>query len=320
MDLLAPLRAFDRLQQRHRALAFPVAVFKKFGEDQAGNLAALIAYRAFFSLFPLLLVFTTILGFVLQGDPSARRAVLHSTLRDFPVVGGQLQAGVHPLSGSSLALGVGIALALWAGLGVTLAAQNAMDRVWEVPFKHRRDFLFSRLQGLGLLAALGALNLISTAASGLVSGGYGEAWLTVAGIGVSLLLNLVLFSVAFRLLTARTVATGQLVPGIVIAAVAWGLLQALGGYYVGHAVKAAGPTYGTFALVIGLLTWLHLGAMSVMYAAEANVVRVHHLWPRSLFGVARPEDEKTLRALAKVEERDHSETVDVRFGDDGGAT
>ena len=45
-----------------------MAVIRKFGNDQAGGLAALIAYYAFFSIFPLLLVFTTILAFVLQGN------------------------------------------------------------------------------------------------------------------------------------------------------------------------------------------------------------------------------------------------------------
>ena len=52
-----------------------MAVVRKFGDDQGGNLAALVAYYAFFSLFPLLLVFVTILGFVLQGDPGAQRSV-----------------------------------------------------------------------------------------------------------------------------------------------------------------------------------------------------------------------------------------------------
>ena len=64
-------QAFDRYQQTHRVPAVAMAVVKKFGDDQAGNLAALVAYYAFFSLFPLLLVFTTILGFVLSGDQSA---------------------------------------------------------------------------------------------------------------------------------------------------------------------------------------------------------------------------------------------------------
>jgi uncharacterized BrkB/YihY/UPF0761 family membrane protein len=61
------LQAVDDFQQRHRWLAFPVAVVKKYGEDQAGQRAALLAYYGFFSLFPLLLVAVTVIGFVLHG-------------------------------------------------------------------------------------------------------------------------------------------------------------------------------------------------------------------------------------------------------------
>ena len=60
------MSALDRFQQRHRALAIAVAVWKKFSDDEGGNLTALIAYRAFFSLFPLLLLLTSVLGFVLN--------------------------------------------------------------------------------------------------------------------------------------------------------------------------------------------------------------------------------------------------------------
>ena len=80
VDLLAPVKKFDGFQQRNRALRVPFAVIKKFGDDQAGSLAALVAYYAFFSLFPLLLVFVTVLGFVLHGDPSAQKSVANSVL------------------------------------------------------------------------------------------------------------------------------------------------------------------------------------------------------------------------------------------------
>jgi hypothetical protein len=51
-------RGFDRWQQRHAVVGFPVAVVKKFGEDQAGNLVSLLAYYAFVAVFPLLLLLT----------------------------------------------------------------------------------------------------------------------------------------------------------------------------------------------------------------------------------------------------------------------
>src|SRR4051794_24051544 len=123
MDLLAPLKAIDRVQRRHRFLALPFAVVKKFGDDQGGNLSALIAYYAFFSLFPLLLVFVTILGFALEGNPDAQQAVLDSALEQIPIIGEQIRAG--SLEGNGVALVIGIVGALLSGLGVTLAAQTA---------------------------------------------------------------------------------------------------------------------------------------------------------------------------------------------------
>jgi uncharacterized BrkB/YihY/UPF0761 family membrane protein len=63
------VHAADALQQRHAWLAVPVAVWKKFGDDQAGNLAALIAYYSFVAIFPLLLVLVTVLDLVLKNDP-----------------------------------------------------------------------------------------------------------------------------------------------------------------------------------------------------------------------------------------------------------
>ena len=66
------IAALDRFQQNGPWLAFPVAVWKKFGDDQAGNLAALIAYYGFASLFPLLLVLVTVLDIVLAHDPTLK--------------------------------------------------------------------------------------------------------------------------------------------------------------------------------------------------------------------------------------------------------
>ena len=291
MDLLRPIRAFDKRQQAHAWLAIPIAVIKKFGDDQGGQLAALVAYYSFFSLFPLLLVFVTVLGFVLQGDPGAQESVKNSVLAQFPIIGDQIK--VHSLHGRTLALVVGMATSLWAGLGVTQAAQNALDRVWAVPYKHRPDFLYSRLRGLALLITLGALFLVASLASGLVTGGLGGPALKVAGIALSLLLNFALFLAAFRLMTSDTVATRCLLVGVVFAAVFWEILQIVGGYYIGHVLKNTSGTYAQFGLVIALLLWLHLGAQMTLFAAEINVVLNRKLWPRSLFSPAVPADEKT---------------------------
>src|ERR1700744_3881446 len=87
MDFMGPAHRFDNYQQKRTWLALPVAVIKKFGDDQGGNLASLVAWYGFFSLFPLLLVFATILGYVLAGDPSTRHSVEHAVQSQFPAMG-----------------------------------------------------------------------------------------------------------------------------------------------------------------------------------------------------------------------------------------
>jgi len=309
IDPLAPVRWFDRLQRRHAPLAIVVAVLRTFSDQGAGNAAALMAWWAFFSIFPLLLLFVTILGYVLSGDPAAQRSIEHSVLQQFPILG-QHTSDLH---GSGVALVVGLLGTLWSGLGVTVAAQNAFNTVYMVPHRERPDFFVSRLRGLKLLVTVGVLQVVSSVASGLVTGGLGGSALVAAGIIASLALNLVLFTVVFRFLTAGAVPTRELWPGIVLASCGWEVLQALGGIYVAHVVKGATQAYGTFATVIGLLAWLYLGARVVVYAAEFNVVLTRRLWPRSIMDPPEPADRRARAALAKVEERDDKETVEVAF-------
>ena len=312
MDLKRPVGAVDRFQQRHAALAVPVAVLKKFGEDQGPNLAGLIAFRAFFSLFPLLLLLTTVLGYVLAGDPELRREAVDSVLTQFPVIGEQIE--VSSLQGSGVALAVGVAGSLWAGFGVVIATEHALDRVWAVPFRDRPDFLTSRLRALVLLVVLGTLTVVSTVASGLVGGG-ADLVGPLGGIAISVGVNLLVFGAVFALLGAREASLARLLPGVALAAVCWSGLQLLGGWFVAHEVRNATPAYGTFAIVLGLLVWINLGAILTVLSAELNVVRERRLWPRSLLGAGREEDERVMRALAKAQARDDSQRISVEFDD-----
>lgn len=314
MDILRPVRAFDRYQQRHTGLAIPLAVLKKFSDDSGGRLAALVGYYGFVSIFPLLLVMVTILGFVLQGDPSAQHAVENSVRKQFPGIGDQIT--VHPLTGHVGALVIGVLISLWGGLGITNAIQNAFDQIWAVPRKDRPDFLQWRLRGLLLILCLGLLFVVATAVSGLVTGLGGPA-VKVGGIVISLLVNFAIFLTAFRFMTSATIGTSRLWIGVVTATVLWQILQLGGGLYINHVYRHASSVYSQFALVLALIVWLRLGAQVTVYSAEINTVLNRRLWPRSLFGPPESRaDQETLTALAKVEERDQTEQVDVTFDDD----
>jgi membrane protein len=312
MSLGERLRDLDSYQQRRPRLGFIAAVLKKFGDDQAGQLAALISYYAFVSIFPLLLALVTVLGFILQGNPSEQQRILDGTLGQFPILSDQLK--LHSLTGSTVGLVIGIAGSLLAGLGFTNVTQNAFNRIWDVPFKRRPNFLYARLRGLGMLAVLGTLSILSTVAAGFVGTASHGASAVIAGVLVAFVLNLVVFMAAFSLLTAADVSWRELLPGVVVAAVFWQLLQHLGGYYLDHELKRTGPLYGVFALVLGLLAWLYLGAQLTIFAAEINVVKARRLWPRSFFSDPLLDtDRRALTSSAEVEERIHEENVEVDF-------
>jgi membrane protein len=320
-DQAAPLldRVTDRLDawQRDRPwIAFPLGVVKKFGDDQAGNLAALVAYYAFFSIFPLLLLLTTVLGRVLGSNPELRDDLLDSALGQLPVIGDQLRDNAEGIPGSGLALVIGALLALWAGLGALMSMQNAMDAIWDVPLRRRSNFVMSRVKALLLLCLIGVGVAALFFVGGLVNA---IAEVPVVGAVLSMAATAVLgtglFLLAFRVLTDAPARWTDLLPGAVVAAVAWAALQSIGAAFVSRQIEGASSTAGVFAVVIGLLSWLYLQAQFTVLAAEVNVVRAEHLWPRSLTGRNLGDgDQRALARYAGRERRVEGQEVIVDLG------
>lgn len=321
------LRRLDSYQRRRRWLGFPIAVVKKFGEDQAGNQAALISYYAFFSFFPLLLVLVTAVGFAMAGNPALERRVVHSVFQYFPGLGEQLAPSGQALHGSGAGLVIGIVLALWAGLAVANAAQQGFNLVWQVPVLDRPGFAKRTLRSAALVAVLGLGILATTAVSGLSSGagqlfrGLGLGWGSrILLVLVALVANVLLYTLAFRVLTVRSVSTRDILPGAVLAAACWQVLQYVGGWYMTNKLHSAQATYGTFAIVIGLLTWFFLQGQLTLLATELNVVRARRLWPRALLDAPDTDaDRRALEGYATMQRLVPSMRIDVRFDSAGGA-
>ncbi len=316
--------SLDGFQRRHRWAGFPLAVVYKFADDQGGYLAALITYYGFLSLFPLLLLLVTILAFVLHGDPHLQVKLLNSALAQFPVIGSQLRENVHARSGSGLALVVGIVGTLYGCLGAAGATQNALNRAWAVPRNQRPNPIKSRLRSLLLVVVLGVGVLVTTGLAGLTTGA-GAFGASVAGglragaIVLSVLANIALFMLAFRVLTVRDIPTRHLRLGAVVAGIGWQLVQLLGTYFVTHALKGTREAYGVFGLVLGLIAWIYLLALVTVLATEINVVAQRHLWPRALLTPFTDDvqltsaDKRSYAAYAESERHKGFETVDVDF-------
>ncbi|PVZ07691.1 YihY/virulence factor BrkB family protein [Actinomycetospora cinnamomea] len=316
----------DAFQRRHRWAAVPVAVIYKFLDDQGTYLAALLAYYGFISLFPLLLLGVTVLGFLLHDDPVAQQAVVSSALRNVPVIGDQIRDNVHSLGGSVTGLVVGVVVAVYGALGVTHAAQHALDEVWAVPKAERagigaaygKGVLIVLLVGAGILltAGLSAIGTTAGAITGL--GAITRGAVTVAGTVV----NVGLFLLAYHLLTARPNRLRDRWVAAVAAGITWQVLLSIGTWLVGTRLQGASAMYGLFGIVLGLLGWLYLAALVFVLCAELDAVLALRLHPRSLLSMY-PDDRDTTAAdhqayaaYAESERQKDFQSVDVTFTED----
>jgi YihY family inner membrane protein len=307
------LRAIDGFQQRHTVLGFPFGVVKKYGDDQGGKKAALLAHYGFLSLFPLLLVFLTLLGYALANNQELQQAVIDTLARQFPVLGPQIEKSISTIQGSGVALAVGILGTLWGGLGITQSFQDAMNDIWNVPRRQRPNFWWRLARGLAALLLVAGEVVAATvlAQQGLAGPGLlGRADL----LGGSFLLNLLLLLVMFQVLTGTRLRWRWLLPGAAVGALGWSVLQTVGVQLVNRQLEQANLLYGVFAGVLVLIGWLYLSTQLVLYAAEVNVVLARRLWPRSLLQPPLTEpDREVLTALARTEERRPEQRVQVTF-------
>jgi YihY family inner membrane protein len=309
------VRRIDAFQQRHTATSVTFGVMKKFGDDNAGTLVTNLAYSAFVALFPLLLVLVTVLGLVLADNPSARTTILNSTLSQFPLIGQQLGHNVHSLHRSSMVgLVIGLVGLVWGSTGLAQSGLFAMAQIWNLPGPDRPNFV-KRLGRSGLfLAVLGVGVLVTTAVASF--GTFGRHNVALGGLAevVAVAVNIGVFFLAFRVLTPKAVETRRLWPGAVIGGVGWTILQAVGGYLVGHDLRNDGALYGTFGLVLGLLAFVYLSAELTIYAAEVNTVLADRLWPRGMVQPPLTEaDQRSMAYQATQNQRRPEQDVSVDF-------
>jgi len=106
----------------------------------------------------------------------------------------------------------------------------------------------------------------------------------LVGATLSIIIDVVLATALFRLLTARRLTVQESWPGAAIAGTSMFMLTLGGGVYVDHVVTRASAIYGSFATVIGLFAWISLVVQALALANLVNVVRVERLWPRTMTG------------------------------------
>lgn len=278
---------FDRYQRRHTWIGFPIGVIYKMFDDRALYLAAVITYYAFVSLFPLLLLFLSITGFVLHSDPHVREQLINTVFSNFPDIGPRLEKNITGFKGSAGAIVIGVIGTLYGALGAMQSSQYAFNTIYAVPRNQQPNPIRSRVRSLGLLVLLGTGVLVSTGVAILVSNGSDvsqdlTSGLRILGYAISLVLNFGLFTLAFQLLTSEDLRARNVFTGGAIAAILWEILQVFGSRYVVHEASHGSAFYGVFGVVLAALAWLYLQALSIVVSAEINVVLHRRLWPRAL--------------------------------------
>jgi membrane protein len=302
IDISALARKADAFQQQHPVLAFPYAIIKKFGDDDGGYQAALLTYYGFLSLFPMLLVATTLLLFA--DDPALRAEVSQNISNYFPLLGDQLQQSVQSMGKTGAGLAIGVLVTLYGARGFADALRYTLDNMWRVPKSDRSGFPKNVGQSLLIMLVGGVGFLATVAASSLTSGFSHALWMKILFNLVSVVILTLALTFIFRLATSRSFVFKDMVVGAGIAAVIVQLLLTFGGILVAGQLKTMDSLYGTFAIVLGLLFWLYLLARVLVYSAEIDTVRYFGLYPRSLSGqddMRTKADRRAYRLYAKSE-------------------
>lgn len=292
----------DLLQQRIPPIAFAVSVWLRYREDRNYEYAALLSYYGFFSLFPLLLVLVTILGWLLRDNQELLDRILATAFTQIPVIGSELARDVTALEGNGITLVIAILVTLWAGLGVVKVAQDAFNNMWGLSIMRRPGFFPKLLRSLGSLVVIGGGFILATIVSGISLASDLPGLSALLGAIAVVTVNSLVVLVTFKVLTASAVSFRQLLAGAAIGGLGLWILQLVGTFYINGVVLGAGAVYGSFATVVGLLVWMALVARVLLLAAEVNVVKERRLWPRAFEG--RNLTDADLRAFEDVSQRD----------------
>jgi YihY family inner membrane protein len=321
-----PIGRVDAFQRKHRVVGFPIAVVYKYFDDQGAYLSAIITYYAFIAIFPLLLLGTSILGFILQGNQGLSDRLLDSALSQFPIIGDQL-GRTEGLKGSTGAIIVGAVTATYGAMGLGQALQNAANIAWSVPRNSRANPFLLRLRSLALLlvSGLGILALAITTSVLSNTDALGtDLQPTVQRIvqAAGFVLTVMIFAAVFRLISLGRARFRSVLPGAFVTGLLWQGLQWIGNTYVSEVIgKADTQVNKTFALVLGLVAFIYIASIMVVLGLEVNVVLRRHLYPRALLTpftdnvILTEADQKAYAAYAKAQRHKGFESVEVTFAE-----
>lgn len=276
------LKKFDDYQYRHKYIGFLLAVYKKYNQDNGGYQAAIITYYGLLSLFPIMEVFTTISQLLLRGNPTLRAKFANSLIRYFPIVGNQLQKAVQSPKRTGLELFISLIITFYGARGIAGALRHTFNNIWSNSKSSASNYIKSQSRNYGIVVC-GGLGFIATGVLSSYTAILGN-YLIVKILATLLSMAIIWLTliVIYRLALTGNKSVKEVRIAAAVAAIGIQLLQSIGTAILAHELKELKSEYGTFALVIGLLFWIYLQAEVLLYALEINVVKINHLYPRSL--------------------------------------
>jgi uncharacterized BrkB/YihY/UPF0761 family membrane protein len=267
-------------------LGFPWAVIKRYIEDHGGWLGSLIAYYGFFSLYPLLVAFTTIATWLFDDRPQTLQRILTAVWSKVPFattdLAEEVTEQVEDLSGQGWIAVVSLLVSLWGAIGVVRVLQDGVNTMWGVPRYRRPPYLAKVGRGAVMLALLGVGVFASAVVAGVTLAVDLPVVATIGAAVANIALSALVTLAVYRLVLGRSVPHRDHMPGAVIMGVGvWGLTL-IGGLYVQRVIARMTNVFGPFASTIGLLAYVSLLIQIFVLATEVNVVRSKQLWPRAL--------------------------------------
>lgn len=276
----------DATLKRFRTTAVAVAVIKRYGDDRGSRESALITFYGTLSVFPLLLLLTTLASMILGAHSEATDRIINSALEQFPVIGTRLKDNIHALAqGNWPAFAGSFVFLLWGSLGITSSLQMASLKMWRRPRFEEPNLLIRSWRGLRLLGVLAATVVLGSIVTGISASGYLRHYSVLLSWGAlftGAAINLGAYFLALRILAPREIGNRSLLPGTILGGIGWTALQQTGGYLLSHQLHRTSEIYGFFAIVIGLIFWLNVGAQVFLFSTELNIVLAEHSWPRGL--------------------------------------
>lgn len=251
--------------RRDRLLTVLRAIVHEVRSERITFMAGSIAYNAFVSLLPLLVLLLTVLSLV-------GRTRLETDL--IGMVGAAVTPGAagvlvdelqHTSTGASL---LGVAVLVWGVLRIFRSLDAAFSDIYETEAENTlADQFVDGIVVFGSMAAVILLTVVieSRLAFGTGSGGW---WLLhrVLLVGV---VGLALVPMYYLFPDVPDMGIGEILPGVLVAATALVSFESLFSLYVAY---RGGAQQGILESILLFMTWLYGSGLVVLVGAAINAV------------------------------------------------